>query len=74
MDTGQSEMNEIKKALYKEKPVAVFQSIEKGIVSYAAILNDNSIVRFEVPFKDMGETPFLLNMEARLLIRWIKPN
>lgn len=66
-------MNEIKKELYRVKPTATFVSIEKGIVTYRAELSTGSVF-FEVPFTDMKETPFLLNMEAQLLIRWIKPN
>lgn len=64
-------MNEIKKALYKEKPTAVFQKMEKGHAYYATVLSDWTRVDFKIPFTDMQETPFLLNMEAQLLIRWI---
>lgn len=69
------ELNEIKKALYKQKPVASLIYIKKNIAYYTAtIVHENrstSVVRFEIPVDDMGEAEFSTLMDAKLLIRWI---
>lgn len=67
---------EIKKALYKQKPTAQrnHTEYENGvpkIITYVAILDDGTVISFEVPVKDMGETPFDSAIPAQLLIRWI---
>jgi hypothetical protein len=64
------EINDIKKELYKQKPVAVRTSFKGEYTHYVTQLSNNTIVEFRVPnneaenFKD--EEP------AQLLIRWIK--
>ena len=68
------ELNEIKKALYKEKPVAVFKFIRKGVAYYSTTLDDKNIVNFEIPCNDMGDSDFLYCMEAQHLNRWIVLN
>ena len=68
------EKNEIKKALYKQNPEANFQMIRKGVAYYAATIEEDGYeneVRFEIPVSDMGDSDFLLYMQAKLLIRWI---
>lgn len=70
--------NEIKKSLYKEKPTAK----EMDVVStdnltgtepysvYWATVND-TIVKFVIPHKEMGENRFEKEVPAQLLIRWL---
>jgi hypothetical protein len=65
--------NEIKKELYKQKPVAQLEFIRKGIAYYVAVLN-NEYLRFEVPISDMGDADFTPHMEAKLLIRYLTIN
>lgn len=65
------ELNEIKKILYKEKPVASFSHIRKGSAYYSTTLIDGTQIRFEIPVIDMGDADFNYNMDAKLLIRWI---
>lgn len=62
---------EIKKALYKEKPTAQLEFIRKGVVYYYTQLLEGEIVRFQVPVDDMGDADFFIEMEAKLLNRWI---
>lgn len=67
--------NEIKKQLYKQKPIASIDYIKNGIVYYITFLDSVSeVITFEVPVDDMGETRFTAAVEAYLLIRWIKEN
>ena len=65
--------NEIKKALYKNKPIAYLkasESSEDKYVYYAQLLN-SEVVRFDIPLTDMGNEKFTVTMPAQLLIRWI---
>lgn len=64
-------VNEIKKALYKEKPKAVLTYIRKGAAYYFTSLNNGERVDFKVPIEDMGDADFQVHMDAALLIRWI---
>jgi hypothetical protein len=71
-----SKLNDIKKSLYKEKPVAKFEYIRKGKAYYTtwASYENESIdtrITFEIPVNDMGDADFLPEMDAKLLIRWI---
>lgn len=63
--------NEIKKALYKQKPMAELISVGFGRAYYNTLLDNGVMVRFEVPVDDMGDTMFHLGMEAQHLNRWI---
>ena len=69
----------IKKALYKEKPIAKFEYIRKGKAYYSTWASyehesiDTKII-FEIPVDDMGDADFLPEMEAKLLVRWIMIN
>lgn len=65
------ERNEIVKALYKQKPTADFQFIRIGVAYYTTILEDGTLVNFEVPVNDMGSADFFPQMEAKHMIRWI---
>lgn len=64
------ELNEIKKALYRQKPKAEFKYIRQGNAYYYADLDDNRI-QFEIPVVDMGDADFGRTEDAKLLIRWI---
>ena len=67
--------NEIKKALYKQKPMAQFGLIRIGVAYYSTmVLDGNSepvYINFEIPVEDMGDADFEAEMEAKLLNRWI---
>jgi hypothetical protein len=64
------EKNEIKKALYRQKPLATFSKIRKGNAYYVAEIENKKLL-FEIPIVDMGDADFLPYMEAKLLIRWV---
>ena len=63
--------NEIKKALYKQKPTASLISHKDGCKVYVTELNDKTVIEFSVPIIDMGDAEFGLTMEAHLLIRYL---
>lgn len=65
--------NEIKKALYKEKPTAETVIKNDSEKHYSAELQDGMIINFDVQFSEMGETEFEDQMPAQLLIRWMRP-
>lgn len=72
---------EIKKALYKQKPIAEFTHIKSGIAYYRTIvllgsekIKYNQQVFFEIPVNDMGDASFTTEMDAKLLNRWIVIN
>ena len=66
--------NEIKKALYKEKPTAYLKSNDDGYEYYSTIESMNLLVRFNIPVSDMGTSihRFKAQMPAHELIRWLK--
>lgn len=64
------ELNEIKKAILRQKPQARLSYIRKGSAYYYADLSEMR-VRFEIPVSDMGDADFGATMEAKLLNRWI---
>lgn len=79
------DLNEIKKALYKEKPTAKRNGItvttsrkfipNVGEVEthwYSTMLESGDQVTFGVPASDMGDAKFEDEMPAHLLIRWIR--
>jgi hypothetical protein len=71
------ERNELKKALYKQNPMATFQNIKNGVAYYNTYVRigepilENYQIKFEIPVNDMGEANFEREMEAKYLIRWI---
>ena len=69
------EKNEIKKALYKQNPQAVFKLIRKGVAYYLTIIESENYepveIRFEIPVSDMGDADFEHSMDSKYLIRWI---
>lgn len=69
------ETNEIKKTLYKQKPLAKFDCITGGVAYYKTQVDIGNIelktVTFGVPVSEMGETTFGSEMDAKLLNRYI---
>lgn len=65
------EKNEIKKELYKQKPMAVRTNYRGEYVHYVAQLDDASVIQFEIPNQ---EATFGNEVPAQLLIRWLKNN
>ena len=63
-------LNEIKKGLYKEKPVAKLQQDSAGYLSYTCTLSNSYECLFEIPHKESSD--FKEEMESQLLIRWLK--
>lgn len=68
--------NKIKKALYKEKPMAHKQH-SNGLVKVDVLtetyvtVSSLGVHTFEVPVSEMGEVPFENHIPAQLLIRWL---
>lgn len=73
-----SNKNEIKKALYKEKPIAIRAFIVPDKTTgeifhhYRTKLKDGTQVKFKVPTHDMGNFVFDYKMASQLLIRWMQ--
>ena len=65
------EKNELKKALYKQNPTAGLVFIRKGTAYYRCNLEDGTLVQFEIPISDMGDSDFHNEMDSKYLIRWI---
>jgi hypothetical protein len=65
------EKNEIKKALYRQKPTAKLSMIRKSVAYYSTVLENSEVLQFEIPVSDMGDADLLLEMEGKLLIRWL---
>ena len=75
------EINEIKKALYKQKPIAKLLVRKNGVAYYDAVIleQEEPILKyktlfFDVPESDMGDAEFTEEMDAKLLIRWLNCN
>lgn len=71
------EKNEIKKALYKQKPVANFKMVRNSVAYYESVIQDEQAepvpytVNFAIPVSDMGDADLLPEMDGKLLIRYI---
>jgi len=69
------ELNEIKKALYKQNPVAELESVNNDGLFYITSLSledmPKYVVMFRVPLIELGETVWHKDIEAKLLIRYI---
>jgi len=67
------EKNEVKKALYKQKPIA--KLIKMGKVFYyettIVLEGKEELLKIEVPMSDMGDATFGEEIKGQLLIRWI---
>ena len=68
-------INQIKKELYKQKPLAHRFFMGKYQHQYRCFIDVGEIKQFKivftVPISDMGETPFTDSMPAQLLIRYL---
>lgn len=62
---------EIKKELYRQKPIANFTMIRIGVAYYQTVLDNGYLVNFHIPIEDMGSADFKTTMDAKLLNRWI---
>jgi hypothetical protein len=63
------EKNEIKKELYRTKPTAYFQSYQGGLLYYKTLGVE---YHFSIPVEDTGTAPFLPEMPAQQLNRWLQ--
>jgi len=63
--------NEIKKDLYRSKKKAHLLHVRSGCIFYESSLTDGTVVYFKVPISDIGESTFYIEMEAKLLIRYL---
>lgn len=61
---------EIKKALYKDKPIANLSSIRRGLITYFSEIKGEPIM-FQIPINDIGDALLEPKMQAHLLIRYI---
>jgi hypothetical protein len=64
------ELNEIKKALYKQAPTAVFNNVTKDGILYSTELGEK-IIYFRVPLSEVGDVAWTDKQESKLLIRYI---
>jgi hypothetical protein len=64
------ERNDIKKQLYREKPIANYvMSTDNGLVLYRTKVGNVSVL-FKIPYKE--SVGFEKEMPAQLLIRWME--
>lgn len=68
--------NDVKKALYKEKPIAkitddliLITPIES--LSYKTRLSNGYVVYFNIPLSDWPNSNMIKIIESQLLIRWL---
>lgn len=71
-------LTEIKKELYKQKPIAKLVFIRKGVAHYDATIDGEKdgesyfkTIFFEIPVLDMGDADLTPHMDAKLLNRWL---
>lgn len=73
------ELNEIKKILYKEKPIAMLKDNGVSGVRGASAVTGSTyeantsagVIKFFVLHHEMGDVHFMQEEPAQLLIRWI---
>jgi hypothetical protein len=63
-------LNDVKKILYRENPVAVLQHVQYGNAYYLTSIQ-NADIKFVIPVVDMADSKFELTMDSKLLNRWI---
>jgi hypothetical protein len=66
--------NEIKKALYKQKPIAKFNCIIGTTLYYkTTIINEEKsiLIDFAIPVEEIGDAVFQAEMDGKLLNRYI---
>lgn len=65
--------NEIKKAIYREKPRAFATIIVDGHLYFMCHLEDKSSPTFKIPIEELkGATWDCQEMDAKLLLRWLE--
>lgn len=62
--------NEIKKALYRERPRAEYKGLKKQGLLYECELKNGTKIKFLIP--DIEARGFYSFMPAQLLIRWLE--
>ena len=66
------ELNEIKKDLYKQKPMAQLISVTREKLLYSCeIIEGPYPIYFSAPISDIGDAVFYPEMASQLLIRYI---
>ena len=63
---------EVKKELYKQKPIAEFNYDYEGHSYYSAEIivdGEEQEIKFKIPFEESGD--FNAKIESQLLIRWL---
>lgn len=72
--------DQIKKALYREKPEAKLLYIKKNGIHYRTFINvmvseniteETASVFFKVPLEDLGDAEWLASMPSQLLLRYL---
>lgn len=67
-----TERDEIKKDIYRTKPVAELLYINKDGIHYKAHVWESAYnIFFRVPLNDLGEAKWSANMPAQLLLRYL---
>jgi hypothetical protein len=70
--TPTNEINEIKKALYRENPVAKLNFIQNEVAHYQTYIESlNMRLWFDVPVAQMTGGRFYAEENSKHLIRWI---
>lgn len=64
-------INEIKRVLRVEKPIAKLEYIRNGVAYYLASTSIAGRVRFEIPVSDMGSADFFPEMDTKHITHWI---
>lgn len=68
-------INDIKKTLYREKPIAKIQEVQtdelKEHVLYTTKLLDGKHLAFTIPLEEYDSDKFGEEISAQLLIRWL---
>jgi len=67
-----TEINEIKKQLYRLKPTATMMFVKSTGIVYNCPFDNEEGLFFEVPLSDIGDAKFFYAMPAQQLIRWIQ--
>lgn len=68
--------NEIKKALYKQKPEASLLEVTQDGIRYMADIEIDggaAGIYFVVPLREIGEVRWSLRLPSQLLVRYIEP-
>jgi len=75
MEQAILDINEIKKRLYREKPLAIFERATKSNLWYRCTFGekheDGWTIYFDIPINDIEDATFERFMPAQQLIRWL---